>query len=185
MSLKKEAEGEGEAKWKTWPIMHGELWSWHSVSKGERAGCLYAMSTRRAVPGQAGTLCSLRQLPSDIPNIWVIKSSLKVLGGLTAVATTTGKHLLLLPLSSCWVVSDLASFAASWSVACQAPLSFGYPKQEYWSGLPFPSPGDLINPGTEPGSPTLAGIFFPTEPPGKPCESTGCYSYQLTQVPIH
>ena len=42
-----------------------------------------------------------------------------------------------------------------WAVACQAPLSLGFPRQEYWSGLPFPSPGDLPNPGIEPRSPAL------------------------------
>ena len=44
----------------------------------------------------------------------------------------------------------------------------GFPRQEYWSGLPFPPPGDLSDPGIEPASPTLAGGFFTTEPPGKP-----------------
>ena len=53
-------------------------------------------------------------------------------------------------------------------MACQAPLSMGFPKQEYWSGLPFPSPGDLPNQGMEPVSPGLAGRFFTTQPPGKP-----------------
>ena len=56
-------------------------------------------------------------------------------------------------------------------VACQAPLSMGFLRQEYWSGLPFPPPRDLPNPGIEPASPTspaLAGGFFTTEPPGKP-----------------
>ena len=53
----------------------------------------------------------------------------------------------------------------------QAPLSMGFSRQEYWSGLPFPPPGDLLNPGTEPVSlvsPALAGVFFTTESPGKP-----------------
>ena len=54
------------------------------------------------------------------------------------------------------------------TVACQAPLSMGFPRQEYWSGLPFPSPGDFPDPEIEPTSPTLAGGFFTTEPPGKP-----------------
>ena len=52
----------------------------------------------------------------------------------------------------------------------QAPLSVGFFRQEYWSGLPFPTPGDLPNPGMEPVSlatPALAGGFFATEPPGK------------------
>ena len=51
---------------------------------------------------------------------------------------------------------------------CQAPLSMGFPRQEYWSGQPFPSPGDLPDPGIELVSPALAGRFFTTEPPGKP-----------------
>ena len=59
------------------------------------------------------------------------------------------------------------SFVTPWTVACQAPLSMGFPRQEYWSGLPFPSPGDLPNPGTEPVSPALAGRFFTIEPEGK------------------
>ena len=54
------------------------------------------------------------------------------------------------------------------TVACQAPLSMGFPRQEYWNGLIFPSPGDLPDPGIQPESPTslaLAGRFFTTEPP--------------------
>ena len=50
----------------------------------------------------------------------------------------------------------------------QAPLSMGFPRQEYWSGLQFPSPGDVSDPGIEPDSPALAGGFFMTESPGKP-----------------
>ena len=59
------------------------------------------------------------------------------------------------------------------TVARQAPLSKGFPRQEYRSGLPFPSPGDLPDPGTEPMSPTVAGGFFTTEPPGKFINSNG------------
>ena len=53
--------------------------------------------------------------------------------------------------------------ATPWTVACQASLSMGFSRQEYWSGLPFPSPGDLLNSGTEPGSPTLQADSLPTE----------------------
>ena len=53
-------------------------------------------------------------------------------------------------------------------VAHQAPPSMESPSQEYWSGLPFPSPGDLPNLWTEPMSPALAGIFFTSQSPGKP-----------------
>ena len=55
-----------------------------------------------------------------------------------------------------------------WAVACQAPLSMGFSREEYWSGLPFPSPGNLPDPEIEPTSPALAGGFFTTEPSGKP-----------------
>ena len=64
------------------------------------------------------------------------------------------------------VMSD--SFATPWTIAHQASLSMGFPKQEYWNGLPFPSPWALPDPGTEPTSLALAGGFFTTEPPGKP-----------------
>ena len=93
-----------------------------------------------------------------------------------------------LPGMACWVVSCLFNgscllifwppglcmlshfshiqlFAILWTVACQAPLSVGFSRQEYWSGLPFPSPGDIPEPGIEPvslTSPALAGGFFIT-----------------------
>ena len=73
-------------------------------------------------------------------------------------------------MSAC-VLSHVQLFATPWTVACQAPLSMGFSRQEYWSGLPFPSPGDLTNPGiehTSPVSPPLAGRFFTMVPPGKP-----------------
>ena len=59
-------------------------------------------------------------------------------------------------------------FATPWSVALQAPLPMGFPRQEYWSGLPFPPPGDLPHSEIKPTSlvsPALAGGFFITEPP--------------------
>ena len=61
--------------------------------------------------------------------------------------------------------------ATPWTVACQAPLSMEFSRQEYWSGLPFPTPGDLPDPGIEPMhlvSPALTGGFFITVPPRKP-----------------
>ena len=58
-------------------------------------------------------------------------------------------------------------FVAPGTVALQALLYTGFPRQEYRSGLPFSSPGDLLNPGIEPTSPALAGGFFTTEPPGE------------------
>ena len=64
-------------------------------------------------------------------------------------------------------LSCVQVFATPWMVAYQAPRSMGFSRQEYWSGLPFPSPGDLPNPGIVPVPPTMAGRFFSTEPPGK------------------
>ena len=73
---------------------------------------------------------------------------------------------LFLLLFGAYAMSD--SFATPCTVAWQAPLSMGFPRQEYSSGLPFPFPGVLPDPGIEPTSPALAGEFFTTEPPGKP-----------------
>ena len=63
-------------------------------------------------------------------------------------------------------------------IAWQAPLSMGFSRLEYWSGLPFPSPGDLPDPGSKlasPVSPALAGRYFTIEPPGKPLEENSPY----------
>ena len=59
-------------------------------------------------------------------------------------------------------------FETPWTIALQAPLFRGFPKQEYWSGLPFPPPGDLPDPGIQPRSPKLQADSLPSEPPGKP-----------------
>ena len=64
-------------------------------------------------------------------------------------------------------LSRVQLFATLWSVACQAPLSMGFSRQEYWSGVPFPSPGDLPNPGIEPRSPALQADALSSEPPNK------------------
>ena len=65
-------------------------------------------------------------------------------------------------------LSHVRLFATPWTIAYQGPLSMGFSRQEYWSGLPFPSPGDLPNPGIEPRSPALQADTLPSEPPGKP-----------------
>ena len=69
------------------------------------------------------------------------------------------------------------SFVTPRTVAHQAPLSMGFLRQEYWSGLPFPFPGDAPNSGMEPEYPALAGGFFTTEPPGEPS-----YQYLVLSV---
>ena len=63
-------------------------------------------------------------------------------------------------------LSHVQLFVTPWTVAYQALPSMGFSRQEYWSGLPFPSPGDLPNPGIEPGSPTLQADTLTSEPPG-------------------
>ena len=65
-------------------------------------------------------------------------------------------------------LSRVRLFSTPWTVAYQAPLSMGFSRQECWSGLPFPSPGDLPDPGIKPGSPALQADALPSEPPGKP-----------------
>ena len=71
----------------------------------------------------------------------------------------------------CLLSQPVQLFATLWTVACLAPLSMGFPRQEYWSGLLFPPPADLPHPGIELltlVSPALAGRFFTTVLPGKP-----------------
>ena len=71
------------------------------------------------------------------------------------------------------VTKSCPTHVTPWTVASQAPLSIGFSRQEYWSGLPLPTPGDLPNPGIKPTSPALhavswvVGRFFTAEPPGK------------------
>ena len=65
------------------------------------------------------------------------------------------------------LLSPVRLFATPWTVAYQAPLSMGFSRQEYWSELPFPSPGDLPDPGIEPRSPALQVDSLSLVPPGK------------------
>ena len=64
------------------------------------------------------------------------------------------------------LLSRVRLFSTLWTVAYQAPPSMGFSRREYWSGLPFPSPGDLPHPGIEPGSPALQEDSLTSEPPG-------------------
>ena len=64
-------------------------------------------------------------------------------------------------------LSCVRLFVTPWTIACQAPPSMGFSRQECWSGLPFSSPGDLPDPGIEPRSPALHADALPSEPPGK------------------
>ena len=66
------------------------------------------------------------------------------------------------------LLSHVQLFATPWTVAHQAPLSMGFSRQQYWSGLPLPSPRDLSDPGIKPGSPALQADALPSEPSGTP-----------------
>ena len=65
--------------------------------------------------------------------------------------------------------------ATLWTVARQAPLSMGFTRQEHWSGLPWPPPGDLPNPEVEPSFPALQAVSLSSVPPGKPSSIIGCF----------
>ena len=80
------------------------------------------------------------------------------------------------------VVSD--SFSTPWTVAHQAPLSMGFPRQEYWSGLPFLSPGDLPDPRIKPVSPTWQADSLPLSHQGSPMEWESMFKYPVA-VPGH
>ena len=81
------------------------------------------------------------------------------------------------------VFSHVQLFVTPWTIAYQPPPFMEFSRQEYWNGLPFPSPGDLPNLGIAPGSPALQADSLPSEPPGEPTEaqpltpSTYCCSY--------
>ena len=75
-------------------------------------------------------------------------------------------------LLKCLLLSCVQLFATPWIIVHQAPLSMGFPRQEYWSGLPFPSPGDTPDPGMELSSPALQANSLPSEPLGKPYFTT-------------
>ena len=87
-------------------------------------------------------------------------------------------------MTSLWLKYYLLSrvwlFVIPWAVTCQAPLSMKFSRQEYWSGLSFPSPWYLLNPGIEPRSPALQADSLPPEPPGKP-RNTGVGSLSSLQ----
>ena len=76
---------------------------------------------------------------------------------------------------SCGLVAKLCHFVTPWTAAHQSHLSMGFPRQECWSGLPFPSPGDLPDPGLEPASSGLAGRFFLLSHQGSPLVTVTLY----------
>ena len=76
-----------------------------------------------------------------------------------------------------FVTKSCPTLATPWTVACTAPLCLGFSRQEYWSGLPFPSPVDLLHPVIEPESPALQADSLPTELLGKPLHPLNLIKY--------
>ena len=83
-------------------------------------------------------------------------------------------------LCCAYLLSYIRLFATPWTVACWLLCPWEFFRPEYWNGLPCPSPGDILNPGTEPRSPALQADSLPAEPPGKP-KNTGVGSLSLLQ----
>ena len=77
-------------------------------------------------------------------------------------------------------LSHVRVFVTPWTIAYQVSPSMGFSRQLYWSGLPFPSPGDLPNPGIEPGSPALEADALTSEPPGKPYNGKRVINFSLS-----
>ena len=82
-------------------------------------------------------------------------------------------------------LSRVRLFATPWTVAYQAPQSMGFSRQEYWSGLPFPSPGDLPDPGIEPWSPALQAGAISSEPPGEKVVYFFTIKYLVSKVDVY
>ena len=126
-------------------------------------------------------------LGEEVKNISIV-TSLEMYGGLMSVHLTYAVNMLLIKkrmfqhiIVAVQLLSCVQIFVTPWIVAHQASLSMGFPRQEYWSGWPFPPPGDLPDPGNELISPALAGGFFYHEPPGKPFPRF-TYVYKLLEL---
>ena len=111
---------------------------------------------------------------TDLPHFWPVCPFLEQLKQMCSVCLRGHKQATLVSAESEKVksLSRIRLLETPWTVAHQAP-PMGFFMQEYWSGLPFPSPGDLPNPGIEPGSPALQADALPSEPP----------EFRLNQVP--
>ena len=113
-----------------------------------------------------GFSCPFYKRRQSAPYLWTPHTPLDLLSGWlnTRMCLEDVELLLLLLLFSC---SPVWLFETRWTIACQAPRSMGFPRQEHWSGLSFPSPGDLPKPEIN-ASPALADGFFTIEGLGKP-----------------
>ena len=102
----------------------------------------------------------------DFPGGPVVKNLPQNAGGMGLIPSQGVK----IPYVCVQVLNRVQLSETPWPVAHQAALSMGFPRQEYWNGLPFPSPGYLSNPGIKPVSPRWQADSLPSEPPGKPLQ---------------
>ena len=109
--------------------------------------------------------------PGDLPNPRIGLVSPALASGFF-ITSTTWEALFLTSGGGGFVAKLCPTLATPWTVACQAPVSMGFSRQHYWSGLPFPSPGDLPKLGIKPRSPALQAHSLLPEPPGKPLYTT-------------
>ena len=158
---KQEADGDGEGPSDAKNMCHhGGLPWWLSGKKAAR---------------HAGELCSMLCGSLSGRGVWGRMDTCVYVAESPHLSAETGTALL---IGSVHVLSCVWLLATPWTVAPQAPLSVGFSRQEYWSGLPCPPPGDLPNPEVEPRFPTWQVESLPYEPPGKP-KNTGIGSLSL------
>ena len=144
----------------------------HPVNTSEGEVCVAKSASEYPIPlnsvtGQ-GKSTYFQLAPLGIPP-WVFQTEVgrddsvfpsRVMGLLVCKFRDGSTVIWSLPYAECQSLSRVRFFATPWTVAHQAPQSTGLSRQEYWSGLPFPSPGYLPDPGIEPRSPALAGGYF-------------------------
>ena len=122
--------------------------------------------------------------PPDFPIVWKVNRGSGESAWIMQIPQVTGRSK---PnLSPCVLVAQLClTLCDPWTVAHQAPLSMEFSRQEYWSGLPCPSPGNLPNPGIKPRSPTLQADSLLFELPAKPNSSLEQCNFYLSLKKFH
>ena len=137
-------------------LMLGKIEGRRRVTKGEMIGWHHWLNRHKfeKISGDSGGQRSLTCYSPWVTKSWIWLSDWTIKTKMQKIKVKVNS------------LSCVQLFATLWTVAHQAPLSMGFSRQEYWSGLPFPSPGDLPDPGIEPGSPALQSDALPSEPPG-------------------
>ena len=157
-----------------WELLKSSLNKWSSVSIRQESAqiesreAVFLSVVSDAARSESEWETSLMAMNSES----TAKHSQPIRGMHSRVRTTMNSEKWKVKVKS---LSRVQLFETPWTVARQAPLSMGFSRQEYWSGLPFPFPGDLLNPVIEPGSPALQADALSSEPPRKPSFSNICW----------